>query len=202
VVDPDTGEVTSRTVYHWHNRAGFGGADNSAFLSGTVISLAGYGIPMPRGQAGYTASWSVRRPGSDAVGAGRAATENAGSIAAFWTIPLPQRAILAPFVEYVRQGQAGGFAGRAQDWLTVGFDLRRAPWTLSAAYQGSHATDRRDGSRAGRTEPTASLSYDLYFLAPTPLLRSASVTLGWRRLREGGVSANDFGGLVGWTYKF
>jgi hypothetical protein len=201
-VDPDTGETVTRSALRWRNRAGLGGPDNASFMAGSVVSLAGYGIPMPRGLAGYTASWSARRPGQDAVLAGRPASEQAGSIGAFWTIPLPQRITAAPFAEYVTQEQAGGFRGRHADWLTVGLDLRRAPWTASYAFMGNHSSDSRERSRAGRTEHASSLSYDLYFLAPTPLLRSTSLTVGWRRLREDGISTNGFGAQVVWVYKF
>jgi hypothetical protein len=201
-VDPETGEAVTRTNFTWRQGRANGGADNSDFLGGSVVSIAGYGIPMPRGLAGYTLSWSARKAGQDAVLAGRGATEQGGSAGAFWTIPLPQRLILAPFAEYTRLEQAGGFDGRTSDWVTAGFDLRRAPWTLSYAYMGNHNRDRIETTREGRAEQSASVTYDLYFLAPTPLLRSASVTLGWRRLRDQGIAANDFGGLLGWTYKF
>ena len=123
----------TRTNFTWRNHRANGGADNSAFMGGSVVSIAGYGIPMPRGLAGYTRAWSARKAGQDAVLAGRAATEQGGSAGAFWTIPLPQRLILAPFAEYTRLEEAGGFDGRMSDWVTAGFDLRRAPWTLSYA---------------------------------------------------------------------
>lgn len=200
--DPETGEAVTRTDWRWRNRRATGGPDNADFAGGAVVSLAGYGIPMPRGQAGYTASWSARRPGQDAVDAGRAGTERAFSLGAFWTIPLPQRLTGAPFVEYTRQDQAGGFREARREWLTAGFDLRRAPWTLSYAFLANRAEDRAEATRATRTQNTASLSYDLYFIVPWPILRSASVTAGWRRLREAGESANDFGGLLGWSWKF
>ncbi len=201
-VDPNTGEAMTTARLRWRNRTATGGPDNTAFMGGSVVSMAGYGIPMPRGMAGYTLSWSHRRPGQDATLAGRGASEQGGSAGAFWTIPLPQRLTAAPFVEYAVRDRANGFTGRRSDWLTAGFDLRRAPWTLSYAFLGNHNRDRVEQVRAGRTGQTASVSYDLYFVAPHPLLRSASVTLGWRRVRESGVSANDFGALVGWTYKF
>ena len=67
---------------------------------------------------------------------------------------------------------------------------------------GNNNRDRIEATREGRVEQSASVTYDLYFLAPMPLLRSASFTLGWRRLRDQGIAANDFGGLLGWTYKF
>lgn len=200
--DPATGEQVPRTRFRWRNRRGTGGADNTDFAGGTVLSLAGFGIPAPVGQAGYTASWSARRPGQDAVAAGRAGVERAFSLGGFWTFPLPARAIAAPFAEYARQDQAGGFRGVSAEWLTVGLDLRRAPWTLSYAWLGNRGADGAEGRRAVRVENTASLTYDLYFIAPLPILRSASATLGWRRLREGGTAANDIGGLLGWTWKF
>lgn len=203
VTDPDTGEATARTVFRWRNRRGTGGADNGDFLGGTVLSLAGYGIPMPRGQAGYTLSWSARRPGEDAVAEGRAATEHGVTAGAFWTIPLPWRMVGAPFVEYARLDQAGGVRDRRSDWWTAGFDLRRAPWTASYAFLQNGNEDRAPGGERGtRVQQTASLTYDLYFVAPLPILRTASVTLGWRRLREAGVASNDFGGLLGWAWKF
>ncbi len=192
----------SAGTLRWRNRAAFGGADNTSFVGGTVASLAGFGLPMPRGLAGYTLSYSARRPGQDAVAAGRAGTEQAGSAGFFWTLPLPQRLTAVPFVEYVVKEPANGFTGQRADWLTAGLDLRRVPWTLSYAFQGNHNTDRLAQTRAGRTEQSVSVSYDLYFIAPTPMLRAASVTLGWRRLREDGISSNGVGGLLGWNWKF
>ena len=202
VVDPETGEVSTRTSWRWRNSRGVGGPDNTDFLGGTVLSLAGFGIPMPRGQSGYTLSWSARRPGQDAAAEGRAATEHGFTAAAFWTIPLPYRMIGAPFVEYARLDQAGGFRDRGSDWLTAGFDLRRAPWTLSYAFLQNGNEDRATGEHGTRVQQTASVTYDLYFVAPLPILRTASLTVGWRRLREAGVAANDFGGLLGWAWKF
>ena len=201
-VDPETGEAVTRTVFRWRNRRGAGGPDNTDFLGGTVLSMAGYGIPMPRGQAGYTVSWSARRPGQDAVEAGRSATERGFSAGAFWTIPLPMRLTAAPFAEYTRLDQAGGYRDRNADWVTAGLDLRRTPWTLSYAFMSNGNEDRAAGLRGTRTQNTASLTYDLYFVVPYPILRSASVTVGWRRLREAGIAANDFGGLLGWAWKF
>ena len=201
-VDPETGEATTRTAFRWRNRRGVGGPDNSDFLGGTVLSLAGYGIPMPRGQAGYTLSYSARRPGQDATALGRAGTEQGFTAGGFWTLPLPRRLIAAPFVEYARLESAGAVRDRTSDWLTAGFDLRRAPWTLSYAFLTNGNHDRAEGTRGTRTQNTASVTYDLYFVAPIPILRSAIAVLGWRRLREAGVAANDFGGLLGWAWKF
>jgi hypothetical protein len=130
-VDPETGETVTRTDWRWRNRRSTGTPDNTDFAGGTVVSLAGYGIPMPRGLAGYTASWAARKPGQDAVESGRPATEQAWSFGAFWTIPLPMRLTGAPFAEYVHQDQAGGFRGNTSEYLTAGFDLRRTPWTVS-----------------------------------------------------------------------
>ena len=201
-VDPVTGEEVTRTDWRWRNRRGTGGADNADFSGGTVASLAGYGIPMPRGLAGYTASYAARKPGQDAVEAGRAATEQAWSFGAFWTVPLPQRLEAAPFAEYVHKDQADGVQDRKVEYLTAGMDLRRAPWTISYAYLANRNEDRAEGLRGTRVQQTASVTYDLYFVAPLPILRSASVTVGWRRLREAGEAANDVGGLVGWAWKF
>ncbi|MDO9709777.1 hypothetical protein [Paracraurococcus lichenis] len=201
-VDPETGETVSRTVYRWQNRRGTGGPDNTDFAGGTVVSMAGYGIPMPRGLAGYTASYAARKAGQDAVEAGRAGTEQSWTLGGFWTIPLPQRLEAAPFAEFVHADQAGGYRNRTTEYLTAGFDLRRTPWTISYAYLSNWNDDRAEGLRGTRVQQTASLTYDLYFVAPLPILRSASVTVGWRRLREAGEAANDFGGLLGWAWKF
>jgi hypothetical protein len=192
----------TRTDWRWRNHRSVGGPDNTDYLGGTVLSLAGYGIPMPRGLAGYTVSWSARKPGQDAVETGRAGTEHAYSVGAFWSIPLPYRLTGAPFAEYVRLEQAGGLRDARSEYLTAGFDLRRAPWTVSYAYLSNWVEDRAEGTRGTRVEQPASLTYDLYFVAPLPILRSASVTVGWRRLREAGDAANDFGGLLGWAWKF
>ena len=201
VTDPETGEVTTRNFLRFQNSRRTGGADNADFGAGTVISAAGFGIPMPRGQAGYTVSYSSRRAGQDGVASGRAGTEDGFTAGGFWTFPLPMRMIGAPFVEYARLTTADGFRGRWRDYLTAGFDLRRAPWTFSYAYMNSSSRDREAG-RGWAQQHTASVTYDLYFVAPLPILRTASVTAGWRRLREDGSSANDFGALVGWRLPF
>ena len=201
VTDPDTGEVTTRNVLRFQNSRRTGGADNTDFGGGTVISAAGFGIPMPRGQAGYSFSYSSRRGGQDASASGRIGTEDGFTAGAFWTFPLPARMIGAPFVEYARLTTADGFRGRWRDYLTAGFDLRRTPFTLSYAYSNSTSRDRETG-RGWAQQHSASITYDLYFVVPAPILRTASVTAGWRNLREDGRSANDFGALVGWRLPF
>jgi hypothetical protein len=199
VVDPETGELTTRTSLRFQNTRRTGGPDNTDFMGGMVISAAGNGIPMPRGQAGYTFSFSSRRPGMDA-GPARGA-EDAFALGGFWNIPLPLRLTGVPFVEYARFTTADGVAGRWRDYLTTGFDLRAAPWTFSLAYMNSTARDR-DSGRQWAQQTTASLTYDLTFIAPIPLLRTASVTVGWRNLREYGQSVNGAGALVGWRLPF
>ncbi len=203
-IDPTTGEVvTPATRYRWRNGLFSGQPDNTAFAGGAVASLAGFGIPMPRGQAGYTLSYSQRLPGLDAVQAGVPATERAYTAGAFWTLPLPQRVTAAPFAEYARQyGNAGGFAGNVSDWLTAGLDLRRAPWTFSYAFLQNGNLNAQEPQRATRVQQTASVTYDLYFLAPLPILRPLALTLGWRALREGGTTQQGFGGLLAWSWKF
>jgi hypothetical protein len=200
-LDPATGDLVDVPRLSFRNTRLAGGPDNRGGLPGQVLSFAGFGIPMPRGLAGYTISLSNRQPGSDAIAAGRAAPERGISVGAFWTVPLPFRLTAAPFVEWVRQEGADGYSGRSRDWLTAGADIRRAPWTLSLAYLASWERDRVAG-RQTRDQPTASLSYDLNFLAPMPILRATTVTVGWRRLREDRVATNDFGAAVSWAYKF
>jgi len=205
VTDPDTGEVTTRSYLRFQNSRRAGGADNADFGAGTVISAAGFGIPMPRGQAGYTFSYSSRRAGQDGVASGRGGTEDGFTAGGFWTFPLPMRMIGVPFVEYARLTTADGFRGRSRDYLTAGFDLRRTPWTFSYAYMNNTSRDRPADGASGRgwaQQHTASLTYDLYFVVPVPILRTASLTAGWRNLREDGRSANDFGALVGWRLPF
>lgn len=203
-IDPDTGEVVAAgTRYRFRNGFFSGQPDNTNFAGGMVASLAGFGIPMPRGQAGYTLSYAQRLPGLDAVQAGVPATERSYTAGAFWTIPLPLRLTAAPFVEYARQyANAGGFAGNVSDWLTAGFDLRRAPWTFSYAFLQNGNTDAQAATRATRVQQTASVTYDLYFLVPAPILRPLSVTLGWRSLREAGTTQQGVGALMGWSWKF
>jgi len=203
-IDPETGEVVAAgTRYRFRNGFFSGQADNARFAGGLVASLAGFGIPMPRGQAGYTLSYSQREPGQDAVQAGAPATERAYTAGAFWTLPLPLRMTAAPFVEYARQyANAGGFTGNTSDWLTAGFDLRRAPWTFSYAFLQNGNRDAQAAVQATRVQQTASLTYDLYFLMPAPILRPLAVTVGWRALREGGNTQQGVGALVGWAWKF
>jgi hypothetical protein len=202
-IDPETGEtIPVGSAFRWRNNRATGTPDNTDFAGGMVASLAGFGIPMPRGQAGYTLSYSQRQPGDDATLATRPATERAFTAGAFWTIPLPYRFTAAPFVEYARQyANAGGYGGNRSDWLTAGFDLRNTPWTVSYAFQQNGNKDPVEGN-ATRVEHSASVTYDLYFLVPAPILRPLSVTLGWRSLREAGVTQQGVGGLVGWSWKF
>ena len=203
-INPETGDVVApSTRYRWRNGFFSGQPDNTAFAGGAVASLAGFGIPMPRGQAGYTLSYSQRLPGQDAVAANVPATERAYTAGAFWTLPLPQRMTAAPFAEYARQyANAGGFGGNTSDWLTAGFDLRRAPWTFSYAFLQNGNLNAQETLRATRVQQTVSVTYDLYFLVPMPILRPLAVTLGWRALREGGTTQQGAGGLIAWSWKF
>lgn len=201
--DPATGQtVAAGTAWRFRNRRWSGTPDNTSFLGGTVVSLAGSGIPMPRGDAGYTLSYSNRRPGEDAELAGRAAAETGWTAGAFWTLPLPLRVVAAPFVEYAAQRNAGGYRSDTQDWLIAGFDLRRSSWTFSYAFQQNHSRDGETGDAATRVEHAASVTYDFGLDAPTPLLRPLSVTFGYRRLREAGTVTDGVGGLVAWSWKF
>ena len=202
VTDPDTGEVTTRTSLRFQNSRRTGGPDNTDFMGGAVISAAGFGIPMPRGQAGYTLSYSDRRAGQDARDSGQAGRERGFSAGAFWAFPLPMRMIGAPFAEYARLEGADGYRDRTRDYTTVGFDLRRTPWTFSYSYMNSRSTDPAAGTRAWAQQHSASVTYDLIFVVPLPILRTASVTAGWRNLRAEGRSANDVGALVGWRLPF
>jgi hypothetical protein len=202
VTDPETGETTTRTRLRFRNSRRSGGADNTDFMGGAVISAAGFGIPMPRGQAGYTLSYTDRRAGWDARDAGQAGRERGFSAGAFWTSPLPFRMVAAPFAEYARLQGADGFRERSRDYTTLGFDLRRTPWTFSYAYMNSRSSDNATGTRGWAQQHAASVTYDLIFVVPLPILRTASVTAGWRNLREDGRSANDVGALVGWRLPF
>ena len=201
-VDPNTGETTERVRMLWRNALSTGNADNAPFASGSVLSLIGYGIPMPRGQAGYQISWSQRKPGENAEAAGTAGNETGFSASAFWTIPLPWRLTAVPYIEYAQQNTANGFLGQRAQFLTVGGSLRFTPLTLDYAYQQRINTDTRAGSHQTNVEQAISLTYDLYFLAPTPILRPLSLTVGARRVREDGVAYTGVGAALGWLWRW
>ena len=201
-VDPGTGETTERTRLLWRNALVTGNADNAPFASGIVSSLIGYGIPMPRGQAGYQFSWSQRKPGEDAEAAGRAGNEAGFTASAFWTIPLPWRLTAVPYIEYAQQNTANGYLGQRNQYLTVGGSLRYTPFTLDYAFQQLIASDTRAGSHQTNVEQAVSVTYDLYFLAPTPILRPLTLTVGARRVREDGVGYTGVGAALGWLWRW
>ena len=66
----------------------------------------------------------------------------------------------------------------------------------------SRSNDPATATRGWAQQHSASVTYDLIFVVPLPILRTASVTAGWRNLREDGRGANDFGALVGWRLPF
>jgi hypothetical protein len=186
----------------WRNSQSLGGADNTDDLGNFALSLAGVGTPMPIGMLDYTIGYSSRGAGIDARDAGAAATEHGYVVGVAWEIPLPERVTLTPLVEGVRLENYGGFDGVRNEYLTAGFEVERVPWRLAYAYQFARLSDPSAAdTRAVRVENTASITYDLSNHVPV-ILRGLEWSIGWRRLRDAGVSTNDFGTQLVWGYTF
>ncbi|EFH12437.1 hypothetical protein ACFFMP_15045 [Pseudoroseomonas cervicalis] len=190
-------DASGRTRYSARNRRAYGGADNTRGYQNAVLSLEGSGIALPLGSLDYTLGLSSRRAGLDSAAAGTAATER-GSVAGLaWTIPLPLEMSATPLVEWLRQRDADGIGGLRRDVLTAGLSLQRGPVTLAYAYEW---LKERGPAPQQAAQNTASVTYDLGELAAW--LKGFDATLGWRRLREEGQSANDYGAQLHYSVTF
>jgi hypothetical protein len=182
--DPQSGGMR----WLWRNRRATGGPDNTTGTGNFVASAQGTGVPAPVGTLDYTLGYSSRRAGDDSVAAGTAATERGTVAGLAWEFALPLRITATPLVEWVRLQDAGGVRDARRDVVTAGLALARAPFTTAYAY----AWQRDTGPTPSRaTEHSASITYDLGDAAPW--LNGFQWSLGWRRLREEGVAANDYG---------
>ncbi|PZW48403.1 hypothetical protein C8P66_105152 [Humitalea rosea] len=192
-VDPQTGDMR----YLWRNRRSTGGADNTRGTNNWVASAAGHGMPLPLGTLDYTLGYSSRRAGDDSVEAGTAATETGTVAGLAWEVPLPFRVTATPLVEWTRLDNADGVRDAKRDVVTAGIEVARRPFTVAYAY----AVQRDTGPTPyDATQHSASVSYDLGNAAE--FLKGFEWTVGWRRLREDGVSANDFGTQLVYAVRF
>lgn len=190
-------DATGRTRYSARNRRAYGGADNTRGYQNAVLSLEGSDIELPLGSLDYTLGLSSRRAGLDSEAAGTAATER-GSVAGLaWTIPLPLEMSVTPLVEWLRQRDADGIDGLRRDVLTAGLSLQRGPVTLAYAYEW---LKERGVAPQQAVQNTASVTYDLGDLVSW--LKGFDATIGWRRLREEGQSANDYGAQLHYSVNF
>ena len=194
--DPATGESFSRTSYRATNRRWLGGPDNTEGFGNYVVSLGGTGVPLGFANLDYTlGAMSRSTNASDTPGSGQ--TERGYVAGVALEIELPQRLTLTPLVEVLRLNDAQGIAGVTRDTLTAGFELARRPFAASYAYQA----EREHGAASSwAAAHTATLSYDLADLAGW--LDGFTVNLGWRNLRQGGVSANDYGAQITYGIRF
>ncbi len=201
-LDPNASALAGYNIYRWRNRLAFAGADNTQGYGNFVVSLAGERVPMPIGALQYNAGYSQRRAGTDSIDAATAATEHAYVAGAVWEFPLPWRITAAPIVEYVRLDNANGVADQRQEYLTAGFALTRKPWTLAYVFASRRDSDQANGADSLATQNMASLTLDVSHFVNLGFLNGLEFTIGWRNLREGGVSANDYGAQLAWGYKF
>lgn len=182
-----------RLRYSARNRRAYGGPDNTEGVGNWVASLAGQEVPLPLGELSYTLGYSSRRAGLDSLQAGTAATER-GSVAGLaWEVPLPWQLTATPLVEWVRQENADGLRGLRRQVLTTGAELARGPVSLAYVYEWMKESGT---DRAQAAMHTASASYEL------PWVDGLVWTVGWRRLREEGQAANDYGTQLSYSLRF
>jgi len=185
--------------YRYRNRRRLGGADNTGGYTNYVLSAQGEKLRVPGGALEYNLGYSYRQPGQDSLDQGTAAGEH-GYIAGFaWRIGPEDGTNLTPMVEWLRLENADAIRDLRRDVATVGLALQHGALNLSYAYNW-----QRDAARGARAESadehTASIGYDLEAVAPW--LKGFEGSLGWRRLRESGDAADDFGVQVVYRYKF
>ena len=190
-------DAAGRTRYSARNRRAYGGADNTRGFRNAVLSLEGSDITMPVGSLDYTLGLSSRRAGLDSEAAGTAATERGSVAGLVWTIPLPLEMSLAPLVEWMRQRDADGIRGLRRDVLTAALSLQRGPVMLAYAYEWMKEAGT---ARQRAAQNTASITYDLG--DAVPWLKGFDATIGWRRLRENGQAANDYGAQLHYSVSF
>jgi hypothetical protein len=201
-LDPDATSASGQNIYRRRNRRQFGGPDNTQGYGNFLLSLAGERVPGPVGTIQYTLGYGQRRAGADSVAAGTQATENGYVAGVAWEIPLPLRISATPIVELVRLDNADGIDNQRREYVTAGVSLTRKPFTLAYVYATQRDSDRVAGGDSFRTQNMASLTLDIGYYIPLGFLNGMEATIGWRNLREGGVSANDYGAQLAWGYKF
>jgi len=192
-----TDPVTGDTRYLWRNRRSTGGADNTSGTDNWVASAEGHGVPLPLGTLDYTLGYSYRHAGDDSVDAGTGATEHGTVAGLAWEIPLPYRVTATPLAEWLRLDDADGVRDAKRDVVTAGIELARRPFSMAYAYEWQHD---RGPSPYDATQHTVSVTYDLGDAAE--FLKGFEWTVGWRRLREDGATANDFGTQLAYAIRF
>lgn len=195
-VDPLSGDEITR--YTSRNRYAYGGPDNTRGYRNYVLSLAGEDVPVGSATLQYTLGYASRRAGADARAEDRAATEHGYVAGGALAVPLADDLSFTPMLELVKLDDADGFKGFERDVATVGGELARGP--VSVAYTYSRQKDRDDAASSVARQHAASVSYDLSEVAGW--LEGSAVTAGWRRLRESGEAANDFGLQFSYAYRF
>lgn len=201
-LNPNASSLAGYNIYNWRNQRAFGGADNTQGIGNFVISLAGERVPMPIGTLQYNAGYSQRRAGIDSVDAGTANTEHGYVAGAVWEFPLIWRIEAAPIIEYVRLDNANGVNDQRQEYITAGFSLTRTPWTFAYVYAARRDSDQANGGDSVATQNMASVTVDVSYFANLGIFKGLEFTVGWRNLREGGISSNDYGAQLAWGYKF
>lgn len=195
-----TDEISGTPGRRARNRLAFGGPGNTEGFENFVVSLAGEGLEPGFGAIRYNLAYAHRRPGFDTRSAGIGATEH-GLVAGIAYEFRPISAVkVTPFVEAVRQENADAARGARRDTVVVGASAGYRNVTLSYVYG-----DQRDrgGAAPGRAiQHAAGVDIGLGDLLPSRLFPDLTVSLGYRRLREGGVASNDFGAAVTWSYRF
>ncbi|WP_160000416.1 hypothetical protein [Roseomonas sp. 18066] len=182
-----------RLRYSARNRRAYGGPDNTEGAGNWVASLAGQEVPLPLGELSYTLGYSSRRAGLDSLQAGTAATERGVVAGLAWEVPLGGDITATPLVEWVRQENADGLRGLRRQVVTAGAELARGPVSLAYVYEW---LKERGDDAARAAMHTASASYAL------PWVEGLVWTVGWRRLREEGQAANDYGTQLSYSLRF
>jgi hypothetical protein len=187
----EEGNTTIRQ--RWRARRLMGGPDNRGGLPGVALTMVAAEMEVPGGQAAWNAGLTLRRPGQDALLAGRGATETGAVAGAEASFRLPGEFRLTPAAEYARRTGNGGYAGRSADWVTAALTLRRGALSLGYAWMQRRERDAATAERAEGRQHTVNATLDLGRATGFALLEKAAVSVDWRRRHELGERSQGVG---------
>jgi hypothetical protein len=172
------------------NQTRFGGVANTNGLESFTLALSGdefAALPNFAYHLAYSQQPSRTDPNGDG---GRA--ERGVAASAQYAVVFAKGFQLVPLIEWVGQSNADGL-DQERRFLTVGAELQRHEWSISAL-RTDRWTKPRDAAALNDSLTTASIGYKFDF--------GVNLSLGWRRLREGGVERDAAGALAVYGFRF
>jgi hypothetical protein len=182
-----------RQRYTARHRRAAGELDNTEGVGNWVVSLAGREVPLPLGELTYTLGYSARHARFAGLEAGSGGTERGLVAGLAWELKLPWQVTATPLAEWMQQRNADGLRGLRRQVLTAAIELERGPVNLAYVY---NALRERGDDPAKAVMHSASAGYEL------PWVEGLVLSVGWRRLREEGQAANDYGTRLGYALRF